>query len=137
MRAEKETPDSMASELRNMQIENIEIHNYRVFKNAVMADLPRLAALVGENGAGKSTLFDVFSFLKDALAQNVAKAVARRGGFKELVSRGADGPISISLKFRETGGRLATHELSLARLFYTPDAADARSRGDLGGCRII
>jgi len=114
MSAEKQTPDGLASELRNMQIESIEIHNYRVFKDAVMADLPRLAALVGENGAGKSTLFDVFSFLKDALAQNVAKAVARRGGFKELVSRGADGPISITLKFRETGGRLATYELSIA-----------------------
>jgi predicted ATPase len=114
MSAEKQTPDGLASELRNMQIESIEIHNYRVFKDAVMADLPRLAALVGENGSGKSTLFDVFSFLKDALAQNVAKAVARRGGFRELVSRGADGPISITLKFRETGGRLATYELSIA-----------------------
>ncbi|MEI7670648.1 MAG: AAA family ATPase [Deltaproteobacteria bacterium] len=97
-----------------MQIESIEIRNYRVFKEATLAQLPRLAVLVGENGAGKSTLFDIFSFLKDALAQNVAKAVAKRGGFKELVSRGADGPISITLKFRETGGRLATYELSVA-----------------------
>jgi predicted ATPase len=96
-----------------MQIESIEIRNYRVFKSAVLANLPRLAVLVGENGSGKSTLFDVFSFLKDALAQNVAKAVSRRGGFKELVSRESSGPISIILKFRETGGRLATYELSV------------------------
>lgn len=101
-------------QIRSMQIESIEIRNYRVFKEATLAQLPRLAVLVGENGAGKSTLFDIFSFLKDALAQNVAKAVAKRGGFKELVSRGADGPISITLKFRETGGRLATYELSVA-----------------------
>ena len=101
-------------QIQSMQIESIEIHNYRIFKEATLAQLPRLAVLVGENGAGKSTLFDVFSFLKDALAQNVAKAVAKRGGFKELVSRGADGPISITLKFRETGGRLATYELSVA-----------------------
>ena len=52
--------------------------------------------------------------LKDSLAQNAAKDVARRGGFKELVSRGPEGPISITLKFRETGGRLATYELSVA-----------------------
>ncbi|MEI6262568.1 MAG: AAA family ATPase [Deltaproteobacteria bacterium] len=96
-----------------MQIESIEIRNYRVFKSAVLANLPRLAVLVGENGSGKSTLFDVFSFLKDALAQNVAKAVSRRGGFKELVSRESSGPISIILKFRETGGRLATYKLSV------------------------
>jgi predicted ATPase len=101
-------------QIQSMQIESIEIHNYRIFKEATLAQLPRLAVLVGENGAGKSTLFDIFSFLKDALAQNVAKAVAKRGGFKELVSRGADGPISITLKFRETGGRLATYELSVA-----------------------
>jgi len=99
--------------MERMQIESIEIRNYRVFKNAVLTNLPLLAVLVGENGSGKSTLFDVFSFLKDALAQNVAKAVSRRGGFKELVSRESSGPISIILKFRETGGRLATYELSV------------------------
>jgi predicted ATPase len=99
--------------MERMQIESIEIRNYRVFKSAVLSNLPRLSVLVGENGSGKSTLFDVFSFLKDALAQNVAKAVSRRGGFKELVSRESSGPISIILKFRETGGRLATYELSV------------------------
>jgi predicted ATPase len=43
----------------------------------------------------------------------VAVAVAKRGSYRELVSRGADGPISIALKFRETGGRLATYELAV------------------------
>jgi len=101
-------------QVHSMQIESIEIRNYRVFRKAELTNLPRLAVLVGENGSGKSTLFDVFSFLKDALSQNVAKAVAKRGGFKELASRGAEGPIFIALKFRETGGRLATYELSVA-----------------------
>lgn len=100
--------------IKTMQIESIEIANYRLFKKAEMNNLSRLTVLVGANGSGKSSLFDVFSFLKDALAQNVAKAVAKRGGFKELVSRGTDDPISIVLKFRETGGRLATYELSVA-----------------------
>jgi predicted ATPase len=101
--------------METMQIESMEIRNYRVFRQATLANLPRMAVLVGENGSGKSTLFDVFSFLKDALDLNVAKAVARRGGFKELVSREAIGPISITLKFRETGGRLATYELALVQ----------------------
>ena len=63
-----------------MQIESIVIRNYRLFQNVRMTDIPRLCVLVGANGTGKSTLFDVFSFLKDALAMNVTKALARRGG---------------------------------------------------------
>ncbi len=73
-----------------------------------------MAVIVGANGTGKSTLFDVFSFLKDALTQNVAAAVARRGGFGELVSRGEKGPIGVTIKFRESGGRLATYQLDIA-----------------------
>jgi predicted ATPase len=96
-----------------MQIESIEIRNYRLFQHAILKDIPKLTALVGANGTGKSTLFDVFSFLKDALTHTVGKAVSKRGGFGELVSRGTSGPISILFKFRETGGRLATYELTI------------------------
>lgn len=97
-----------------MQIEAIEIRNFRLFRDARLTALPRLSVVVGANGSGKSTLFDVFSFLKEALTQNVAQAVARRGGFQELVSRGETGPIGITVKFRESGGRLATYQLDIA-----------------------
>jgi len=96
-----------------MQINSIEIKNFRLFRHAVLKEIPRLSIVVGANGSGKSTLFDVFSFLKDALSQNVAVAVARRGGFRELVSRGETGPIGITVKFRESGGRLATYQLEI------------------------
>lgn len=99
-----------------MQIESIEIKNYRALKNAKLENLPSLVALIGANGTGKSTVFDVFSFLKDSLTGNVGKAVMKRGGFKELVSRGSNGPIEIVLKFRESGGRLATYELSIGEI---------------------
>jgi predicted ATPase len=97
-----------------MQIETIEIRNYRLFREAKLSDLPRMTVVVGANGSGKSTLFDVFSFLKEALMQNVAAAVSRRGGFRELVSRGESGPIGITVKFRESSGRLATYQLDIA-----------------------
>ncbi|MFM9900270.1 MAG: AAA family ATPase [Polaromonas sp.] len=101
-----------------MQIESIEIKNYRLFRDTKLENISRLCVLVGANGTGKSTLFDVFSFLKDALAMNVGKAVSKRGGYKELASRGfADQPIELTLQFRlEITGkdRLVTYMLKIA-----------------------
>ena len=96
------------------RIESIAIKNYRLFRDVILTNLPRMTVVVGANGSGKSTLFDVFSFLKDALNQNVVSAVARRGGFRQLISRGESGPVSITVKFRESGGRLATYQLDIA-----------------------
>lgn len=100
-----------------MQIESIEIKNYRLFREARLQNISRLCVLVGANGTGKSTLFDVFSFLKDALSMTVAKAVAKRGGYKELASRGfANEPIELTLQFRLdiTGiERLVTYVLKI------------------------
>ena len=100
-----------------MQIESIEIKNYRLFRNTRLQNIPRLCVLVGANGTGKSTLFDVFSFLKDALAMTVGKAVSKRGGYQELASRGHIAePIEITLQFRlEITGyeRLVTYILKM------------------------
>ena len=104
-----------------MPIESISIKNYRLFRDTKLHNIPRLCVLVGANGTGKSTLFDVFSFLKDALVMNVGKAVSKRGGYKELASRGfAHEPIELTLQFRlEITGyeRLVTYLLRIA-----PDA---------------
>lgn len=78
-----------------------------------MENIPAVCLLVGKNGTGKSTLFEVFSFLKDALVTNVTKALNRRGGFSEVVTRGQEGPIEFEVKFRESGGRLATYSLKI------------------------
>lgn len=99
--------------MQRMQIESLELKNYRLFRHASFNDLSRMTVVVGANGSGKSTLFDVFSFLKESLLENVGAAVARRGGLRELRSRGADGPIEITVKFRESGGRLATYQLAI------------------------
>ncbi len=55
-----------------------------------MKDLPKMAVLLGANGSGKSTFFDVFGFLRDALKDNVTIALNKRGGFQEVLSRGAN-----------------------------------------------
>jgi predicted ATPase len=79
----------------------MDTENYRLSQSTALVRIPRLCVLVGAYGSGKSTLFDVFSFLKDALAINVSKAVAKRGEYKELVSRGHVGePIELPLQNR-------------------------------------
>ncbi|MCG8556430.1 MAG: AAA family ATPase [Proteobacteria bacterium] len=96
-----------------MRIEQLRIRNYRALQDVTLTDLPPLAVFVGRNGTGKSTLFDVFGFLRDALQHNVRQALARRGGYREVVSRGREGQdIEFELKFREEPSNpLVTYEL--------------------------
>lgn len=96
-----------------MHIESIAVRNFRCLRDIALDNLTRMTIVVGPNGSGKSSLFDVFTFLKDALSQNVAAAVAQRGGYRELVTRGEAGPLDITLQFRESGGPLATYQLKI------------------------
>jgi predicted ATPase len=97
-----------------VRIEKITIKRFRAFRDVTLKAIPGFCVLVGANGSGKSTLFDIFSFLKDALTLNVSKALAKRGGYHEVVTRGEPGPISIELKFRESKGKLATYYLEVS-----------------------
>lgn len=96
-----------------MKIEQLRIKNFRVFRDVDIRNIPPLAIFVGANGTGKSTVFDVFSFLRDALQDNVHVALTRRGGFSEVVSRGQQGPICFEIEFRDEGGRLVTYILEV------------------------
>jgi predicted ATPase len=58
-----------------------------------------MTVLLGPNGSGKSTLFDVFAFLSECFNENLRKAWDRRGRFRELQTRGSEGPIVIELKY--------------------------------------
>lgn len=92
-----------------MLIESVHLENYRSFADATLGGnqgLPRLAVLVGANGSGKSTFFDALGFLRDALDKDVPTAVLKRGGMKEVRSRGKTGPVVIEIKFREDGPRI-------------------------------
>lgn len=55
----------------------------------------------------------MFGFLHDSLIHNVRQALAARGGFQEVVSRGQEGPIEIELKFREKDEPLTTYLLAV------------------------
>ena len=83
-----------------MQIESIKIHNYKVLKDVEVKDISNMAVFLGKNGVGKTTFFDVFGFLHDCLIGNVKTALARRGGFNEVISRNQEGTIDFEIKFR-------------------------------------
>ena len=101
-----------------MKLESVRLQNFKVFKDAAIDNIPSLCVFVGANGVGKSTLFDVFGFLKDALTFNVERALQKRGGFSEVLTRecGADGDIKIEIQYRMsiTGReRLVTYLLEI------------------------
>ncbi|MCL1467741.1 AAA family ATPase [Argonema galeatum] len=87
-----------------MKIESIRLTNFKAFKEVEIKKIPKMGVFVGANGTGKTTLFNVFSFLKDALTDNVHVAFTKLGGgrgFQEVRSRNSNGPIEIELKFRQ------------------------------------
>ena len=97
-----------------MRIESIKIKNYRVFQNVEVKDIPNMAVFLGMNGVGKTTFFDVFGFLHDALQSNVRAALAKRGGFNEVRSRGQDGDLDFEIKFRPSENEpLITYQLTI------------------------
>lgn len=99
-----------------MKIEALRVKNFKTFKDIKLTNLPAISVFIGANGTGKTTLFDVFGFLRDSLQDNVKVALQKRGGFKEVVTRGETGPIEIEIKFREDAGKtspLVTYSLTI------------------------
>lgn len=101
-----------------MRIQQITLKNFKTFRDIVLDDVPAFCVLVGANGVGKSTFFDVFGFLRDCLTNNVRQALARRGGFREVMSREAGAErIVIEMKIRMTldiGERTVTYRVEIA-----------------------
>lgn len=62
-----------------MKIESLKIHNFKVFKDVEVRDIPNLAVFLGKNGTGKTTFFDIFGFLHDCLNSNVRTALVKKG----------------------------------------------------------
>lgn len=86
------------------QLEELWVSNYRSLQSVKVLALTPMTVLVGPNGSGKSTVFDVFSFLSEAFQSGLRQAWDRRGGAQELKTRGQNGPLTISLYYRERFG---------------------------------
>ena len=82
-------------------IELLRVKNYRALRDIELKQLKPLTVFLGANSSGKSTLFDVFAFLSECFTVGLGSAWNKRGGLKELRTRGCDGPIEFELKYRE------------------------------------
>ncbi len=107
-----------------MKIESIRLKNFKTFKDVSILNIPKMCVFVGANGSGKTTLFNIFSFLKDALTDNIHVALTKQGGsrgFQEVRSRNSSGNIEIELKFRENDkSPLITYSLVINELDGRP-----------------
>jgi predicted ATPase len=96
------------------RIESLRVQRYRALHDLELRPITPLTVLLGPNGSGKSTVFDVFAFLSECFSVGLRKAWDKRGRFKELRTRGTDGPIVIELKYRERPAtRVITYHLAL------------------------
>ncbi|MYC76148.1 AAA family ATPase [Candidatus Poribacteria bacterium] len=83
------------------RLESLHIKNYRALRDIKLKQIRSLSVFLGANGSGKSTIFDVFAFLAECFTDGLHRALDKRGGIKELRTRGCDGPIEFELKYRE------------------------------------
>ena len=86
---------------RPARIERLRVRNFRALRDVEFRNMRPPTALLGPHGSGKSTVFDVFAFLADCFESGLRRAWDRRGRARELKSRGADGPVTIEIKYRE------------------------------------
>ncbi|MDD5478311.1 AAA family ATPase [Rhodoferax sp.] len=131
-------------------IEGFRVQNYRALRDVTLGKLSTqqggtpltpFTVVIGKNGVGKSTLFDAFGFVADCLAHDVEQAcdMKQRGGYERLHSRGADGPISFEIYYREAvGERPMNYELSIAlddmgRPFVESEVLKQRRKGQKHG----
>jgi predicted ATPase len=107
------------------RIEYLRVKNYRALRDLELKNITPITVFLGPNGSGKSTIFDVFAFLSECFLVGLRKAWDRRGRFKELRTRGSDGPIVIELKYREKPrSPIITYHLAIGENFKGPYVAE-------------
>lgn len=96
------------------RIERLRVRGFRALHDLDLDSLTPLTVFLGPNGSGKSTIFDVFAFLSECFTGGLRQAWEKRGRFRELRTRGIEGPIVIELKYREhPGSPLITYQLAI------------------------
>ncbi|MDY6991429.1 MAG: AAA family ATPase [Pseudomonadota bacterium] len=96
------------------RLEALKVENFRALKSLELNKLTPMTVFLGPKGSGKSTTFDVFAFLSECFTLGLRRAWDKRGRFRELRTRGNEGPIVFELKYRETtGSPVITYHLAI------------------------
>lgn len=107
------------------RIEQLRVKNYRALRDLELKNITSLTVFLGPNGSGKSTIFDVFAFLSECFQLSLRRAWDKRGRFRELRTRGMDGPITFELKYREKpGDPIITYYLAIDEGLRGPYVAE-------------
>lgn len=107
------------------RIEYLRVRNYRALQDIELKNLSPFTVFLGPNGSGKSTFLDVFAFLSECFSVGLRKAWDKRGRFKELRTRGAEGPIVFEIKYRESRNLpLVTYHLAIEEANKGPFVAE-------------
>ena len=126
----------MATQSTVPRIEYLRVQNFRALRHIELKNITPLTVLLGPNGSGKTTLFDVFNFLSECFQGGLRQAWDKRGRGKELKTRGAQGPVVIEIKYRESKSTpLITYHLSIDEGPKGPVVAEewlAWTRGNQG-----
>ena len=113
----------------------------KLLSNQSGAELSNMTAIIGPSGNGKSTLADAFGFLSDSLAEGVERAcdARNRGGIRQLLSQGSEGPIHFEIYYKETqNDSPITYELSVAKdRMGRPYVAEERLRQRRAACTAV
>lgn len=95
------------------RIQSISVQNFRALRDIKLQKITPLTVFLGPNGSGKSTVFDVFAFLSETFQAGLRPAWNKRGRFKELRTRGGEGPITFEIKYKEPQLPLITYHLEI------------------------
>lgn len=93
--------DAAHNETTPARITYLKVRNFRALRDLELKAITPLTVLLGPNGSGKSTVFDVFAFLSDCFQSGLRNAWDKRGRARELKTRGTEGPVAITMKYRE------------------------------------
>ena len=69
------------------RLTELHVENFRSLRNVTIPLAP-INVLVGPNGAGKTNVLEVFHFLADMARTGLGPALAKRGGYRDVVFRG-------------------------------------------------
>ena len=112
-------------------IESIEVTGFKTLRQVTIPLAPGITVLVGANNSGKSNILTLLSLLYAAARTgNLSSALDLVCGPGSALTRGGNGELKVSVRFREGGGT-ASYAIglpSLESLEYTVDGASHSAR---------